>query len=108
MPFTVHLTDAAERDLEEICDYIGRNDAPGSADRVLDRIEDAFRRLAELPDRGAYPKELLPLGIREYREVFFKPYRIVYRILGKRVYVLLIADGRRDMQTLLQRRLLEL
>ena len=59
------------------------------------------------PERGAYPKELVLLGIREYREVFFKPYRIIYRILDKNVYVLLIVDGRRDLQLLLQRRLLE-
>ena len=47
------------------------------------------------------------LGIREYREIFFKPYRIIYRIMKKNVYVLLIVDGRRDMQSLLQRRLLD-
>lgn len=38
--------------------------------------------------------------------VFFKPYRLVYRVAGERVYVYLIADGRRDMQSLLARRLL--
>jgi len=63
--------------------------------------------LSEFPERGAYPKELLALGVREYREIFFKPYRIIYRVLDKNVYVLLIADGRRDMQSLLQRRLLD-
>jgi len=51
-------------------------------------------------------KILLALGIREYREIFFKPYRINYRVMDKNVYVLLIDDGRRDMQTLLQRRLM--
>jgi toxin ParE1/3/4 len=30
-----------------------------------------------------------------------------YRILAKNVYVLLIVDGRRDMQSLLQRRSLD-
>ena len=48
----------------------------------------------------------MALGVREYREIFFKPYRIIYRVINKNVYVLLIADGRRDMQTLLQRRLI--
>ena len=43
---------------------------------------------------------------REYREIFFRPYRIIYRVTENNVYVLLIADGRCDMQTLLQRRLL--
>ena len=52
-------------------------------------------------------KELLTLGIREYRQIFFKPYRIIYRVMEKNVYVLLIVDGRRDMQSLLQRRLLD-
>ena len=45
--------------------------------------------------------------MREYREIFFKPYRIIYRIQAKRVYVYLIVDGRRDMRTLLSRRLLD-
>jgi toxin ParE1/3/4 len=31
---------------------------------------------------------------------------VVYRVAGERVYVYLIADGRRDMQSLLARRLL--
>ncbi len=107
MPYEVFLIDDAVRDLEQLYDYIAQNDSPKKADYVLDRIEEAFSGLRELPSRGAYPKELLDLGIKEYREIFFKPYRIIYRIMGQKVYVLLVADGRRDMQTLLERRLLE-
>ena len=107
MPFMVLLTNDAARDLEALYDYIARHDAPQKADYVLEQIEKAFDRLSEFPERGAYPKELAALGIREYREIFFKPYRIIYRIMDKDVYVLLIVDGRRDMQTLLQRRLLD-
>jgi toxin ParE1/3/4 len=50
---------------------------------------------------------LIALGLREFRHVFFKPYRIICRVMENNVYVLLIADGRRDMQKLLQRRLLQ-
>jgi toxin ParE1/3/4 len=107
MPFAVLLTDDAAHDLEELYDHIARHDAPEKADHVLEQIEKAFNRLAESPERGVWPKELLALGIREYREIFFKPYRILYRVIGNDAYVLLIADGRRDMQSLLQRRLLE-
>ncbi len=107
MPFLVQLTDDAVRDLEEICDYIEQHDAPGKADHVLEQIERAFGSLAKHPRRGNYPKELLDIGIREYREIFFKPYRIIYRVMEQNVYVLVITDGRRDMQTLLQRRLLQ-
>jgi len=45
------------------------------------------------------------LGSREYRQALFKPYRMIYRMVERRVYVYLIADGRRDLQTLLTRRL---
>ena len=107
MPFAVLLTNDAARDLEALYDYIALHDAPQKADYVLEQIEKAFSRLSEFPERGAYPKELAALGVREYREIFFKPYRIIYRIIDKDVYVLLIVDGRRDMQTLLQRRLLD-
>lgn len=107
MPLSVMLTDDAARDLEEIYDYIALHDAPGKADHVLEQIEAALNSLSDLPQRGAHPQELLALGIREYRETFFKPYRIIYRIMENTVYVLVIADGRRDMQMLLQRRLLQ-
>ncbi len=107
MPFAVMLTNDAARDLEELYYYIARGDAPEKADYVLEEIEKAFSRLSESPERGTYPKELSSMGIREYREIFFKPSRIIYRVVDGNVYVMLIVDGRRDMQTLLQRRLLE-
>jgi toxin ParE1/3/4 len=63
-------------------------------------------QLSTFPDRGSFPRELLNIGIKEYRQVFFKPYRLIYRIVGKQVVVYLIADSRRDLQSLLARRLL--
>jgi len=107
MSFQVFLTDDAARDLEDLYDYIELRDVPGKADHVLEQIEKGFSSLSENPQRGAYPNELLAIGIREYREIFFKPYRIIYRVMAESVYVFVIADGRRDMQALLQRRLLQ-
>jgi len=107
MTFQVYLTRDAERDLEELYDYIATHDSPENADQVLDQIEQTFQQLAEFPQRGNYPRELLALGIRDFREVFFKPYRIIFRILDDAVFVMLIVDGRRDMQSLLQRRLFQ-
>ena len=107
MSFEVLLTDHAARDLEDLYGFVARHDAPGKAVHVLERIDKALASLSESPERGAYPRELLALGIRECREIFFKPHRIIYRVSGEAVHVLLIVDGRRDMRALLQRRLLE-
>ncbi|MDE0480340.1 MAG: type II toxin-antitoxin system RelE/ParE family toxin [Gammaproteobacteria bacterium] len=106
MPHPVKLTDAAAGDVGDIWEYIGKHDSQGAADHVLTRFEEAFSSLSEQPSRGTFPKELLELGLREYREIFFKPYRIIFRLQDDIVYVLAIADGRRDMRALLERRLL--
>jgi len=107
MAYQILLTDDASRDLEDLYDYIDSHDAPGKAGYVLDQIENVFTSPSENPERGTYPKELLAIGLRDYREIYLKPYRVIYRVMAKRVYVMVITDGRRDMQALLQRRLLQ-
>ena len=106
MPFEVLLSEEAERDIEDIYRYIAEQDGVGKAVRVLANLERACMRLAAFPRRGNIPKELRPVGIAEYREVHYKPYRMIYRISARTVVVYCVLDGRRDMQTLLQRRLL--
>ena len=106
MPYRVLLTRDAVNDLEELDTWIAAHDSPERADYVIDGISEAFQKLTKLPERGTYPKELSALGIHEFRELFFKPYRIIYRVEHRTIYIYLIADGRRDMQTLLSRRLL--
>jgi toxin ParE1/3/4 len=106
MNFKVLLTRGAERDLESIYDYIAEHDSQKNADYVLDKLLEAVATLTTYPERGTHPKELIALGIREYRQVHFKPYRLIYRVTGKQVFIYIIADGRRDMQALLSRRML--
>ncbi len=106
MRYEVLLTAGAEGDLEKLYAHIADHDSPNSADHVLDKLMEVAESLSSYPERGSYPRELLALGIREYRQSFFKPYRIIYRVIGKQAIVYVIADGRRDMQALLGRRLL--
>ena len=106
MRYEVLITQGAERDLEEIYDHIAEFDSPEKAEYVSSRLLEVAERLATFPDRGPHPKELQALGIREYRQTYFKPYRLIYRVIGKQVFIYLIADGRREMQSLLAGRLL--
>ncbi|TAK90278.1 MAG: type II toxin-antitoxin system RelE/ParE family toxin [Burkholderiaceae bacterium] len=104
--FKVLLTAGAEQDLEAIHDYIAQFDCVANANYVLDALMEVVEKLSRFPERGSYPKELAALGIKEYRQTSFKPYRVIYRIIGNQVVIMLIADGRRDMQSVLARRLL--
>jgi toxin ParE1/3/4 len=104
--FEVLLTEGAEQDLEAIHDYISEFDCLANANYVLDELMQVVENLSKFPERGSYPKELVALGIKEYRQSLFKPYRVIYRITGSQAIIYLIADGRRDMQSVLARRLL--
>lgn len=106
MAFQVVITEDAENDLEDIVSYIAKHDSPSRARHVVNRILEIAESLASAPTRGSQPKELRSLGDQEYRQVFFKPYRLIYRLVEQEVVIYLIADGRRDMQSLLARRLL--
>ena len=106
MPLPINFTLGAERDLFSIYDYIAENDSPQKADQLLEHLQKLINNLSENPERGTFPKELLQLGIREYRQLYFKPYRIIYRAMQSQILIYLIIDGRRDMQSLLERRLL--
>jgi len=106
MLYAVSLTKDAERDLEEMYVYIAEHESRASADQVLDRLVKAIEALKTTPDRGSYVNELRSLGISEYRQIFLKPYRLIYRVHSKQVIIYVITDGRRDMGSLLARRLL--
>lgn len=106
MGFSVDLTFGASRDLEEICDHLANLRGADDAARLLDEFLDRIATLESFPHRGAIPPELETLGIHDFRQLHLGRFRMVYRVAGERVFVMLIADGRRDMQSLLQQRLL--
>jgi toxin ParE1/3/4 len=50
-----------------------------------------------MANRGHTPPELERIGIYEYREIHYKPYRIIYQIIESDVYVHCVLDGRREL-----------
>lgn len=85
---------------------MAENSSADDADSLLDALIEKIDTLETFPLHGAIPKELETLGMGEFRQVLLSPYRLIYRVIGKKVFVSVIADGRRDMQALLERRLL--
>jgi toxin ParE1/3/4 len=106
MPFAVELTASAVRDLEEICDGLAMRRGADDAAALLDTFIATIETLEIYPNRGAIPRELGGVGITDFRQLNMDQFRVIYRVLGQTVYIMLIADGRRDMQSLLQQRLL--
>lgn len=101
----VRLTEGAERDLAGIYRYIASADGDEPADAMLELILQTADPLSTMPERGSIPEELRSIGVPEYRQLLAGRYRVVCRVLDDTVYIVLIADSRRDMQSLLFDRL---
>jgi len=88
----------------EIYTYVAVNDSVERAEKLYTAIREACYKLKTLPYRGHYPPELYDIGVTEFREVHYKPYRIFYSIEKRNIYAHAILDGRRDIQTILNER----
>jgi toxin ParE1/3/4 len=92
------LSARAQSDLEEIWAYIAQ-DNPGSADRFVDRILQACRKLAHAPRIGR-PRDELASGLRSLP---FEKYVMFYRIATSGVEIARILSGYRDIEVLFDR-----
>lgn len=102
----VNLGIDAEDDLLEIYKYIFLNDSKLNADNLVEKLRSKCFVLQDYPERGHIPPEFQMINISEYLEIHYKPYRIIYRLINKEVTIHCALDGRRDMQKILQERLL--
>ena len=103
---SVYFLTGAKQDLLRLHRYVALNDSPEKADEFIDHLQKACSKLRTMPEKGRVPPELERIGIREFGELIHKPYRIIYSMAKSAVFVYCILDGRRDLQDLLEERLL--
>ncbi len=106
MKFKVNFISDAENDLLEIYKYVYLNDSEERAGKLFDKLYQKCLALQEIPERGHILPELRLLEVEGFLEIHYKPYRIIYQIVNDEVFVHCILDGRRDIQKLLQERLI--
>jgi plasmid stabilization system protein ParE len=94
------LSAGAELDLNEIWEYIALDNIR-AADRWIGKLFDAFDALARNPRMGhkredltAYPILFWPVGA----------YLILYRVQTKRIEIVAVTQGARDIPSFLHRR----
>ncbi len=104
--YKVRYLASARQDLYDLLVFLAEKESPHRALGVLQEIRKLCGNLETVPQRGYVPPELEELGSRKFLEIHFKPYRIIYQVSGQIVYIHIVCDGRRDMQSLLKRRLL--
>lgn len=104
--YSIVITESAEKDIIGIYQFIAEHDSPDAVDHVFEKLEAACYGLDVEPNRGRQVQELVNIGIAAFRQIYFKPYRVIYQVQGNKVYIMAVVDGRRDLQTLLTEKLL--
>lgn len=87
------LARTAARDVQEIKDYIARDNVDAAA-RVLDRLEQAFLEIAETPGLGHRREDLTTEPFRFWSAF---DYLIVYDPSTNPIAVVRVLHGRRDV-----------
>ena len=105
--YQVIWSNIAENDFKNIIEYIA-DDSPSNALKIFKNIKQKVSSLKTFPERGRIVPELQNQGILQYREVIISPWRILYRISGKSVFILAVLDSRRNIEDVLLKRLTSL
>jgi toxin ParE1/3/4 len=106
MKQTVVILPDAKEDLVDIYVYVAEHGSIIRADALLNGLEEKFASLSNNPQRGHTVSELKRVHVESFREIHYKPYRIVFQISEEKVYVHAVLDGRRELQEFLERRIL--
>ena len=105
--FEVFWSQSAVSDLDDILDYLAEEAVIDRALDLYEKVRQKVASLSRLPRRCRYVPELKEVGLTEFRESILPPYRILFRLVGKRVILMGVLDSRRDLEEILIQRALE-
>jgi len=103
--YKIIWTSVAENDLKNIIEY-NSVDSPQNAIKILEKIKKKVSNLYTLSERGRIVPELQGQGILQYRELVIPPWRLIYRIDERKIYVLSVIDSRQNVEDILLNRLI--
>jgi toxin ParE1/3/4 len=103
----IYYSKGAEDDLFDIYVYSDRVYSTENAENTLKSIRRKIEKLKAFSAMGNYPPELERINLYNFREIHSIPYRIIYEVIEKAVYIHCIIDGRRDVVSILQERVIK-
>ncbi len=105
--YRIEWAPSAIDDLDEILEFIAVREGSDVARHIHAKIIARVDSLTTHPTRGRIVPELKEFGIKDYRELIVRPYRVFFRVMGRVVGIVGVLDGRRDLEELLVNRVLE-
>lgn len=103
----VVILQLAQADLQELRRYVQGRFGSKVWQESFDRIKQAIRCIGSHRDADALPDELAAMSMIQYQQVMAGTNRIIYEVRGDTAYVHIICDARRDLRSLLMRRIVQ-
>ena len=103
--YNIKWTAPARDDLNELIDYISVANLDYAV-KILDAIEENVKKLNMFPNRYRIVPELETCGYLIYREIIVEYWRVIFRIENNFVYIMLVIDGRRNLEDILLKKIL--
>ncbi len=97
----------ASDDLIDIISFIADRSGNKMAREVYSRIKERVESVIEFPATGRVVPELTTIGITDIHELIEPPWRVFYRIYQNEVRILSVIDGRRNIEELLYRKVID-
>lgn len=106
MSLSVVFLRSANLDLRELKSYIVRNFGKDTWKATYGKIQQAVGAIQAFPLGGVIPEELEKLNLTQYRQVLSGMNRIIYEVRQQTIYIHVVCDARKNMKSLLMKRLL--
>lgn len=106
MSFSVVFLKSAEQDIKELREYVVKRFGNKTWQATLDKLRESVRTIQTQPHAGTLPEELRALNPGQYRQIISGMNRMIYEIRQQTIYIHIVCDNRRDLQGLLNRRML--
>jgi toxin ParE1/3/4 len=100
------LLQSAESDLKDLRSYVIKNFGKDSWLTSFGKIKESIALIQSFPEGGRIPDELANLHLAQYRQVISGMNRIIYEVRSEVAYIHVICDVRKDLRSLLMKRIL--
>jgi len=104
--YKILWTQSARDDLMDIAKYIARDNID-IALKKMTLIEEKVNSLRYFPMEGKNVPELEEYNEEEYKQIIVYPWRVIYSLKNDIVHILIVIDGRRDLQDILYKKLMK-
>jgi len=103
--YNIKWASPALDDLDEIIEYISKTNLTYSI-KVMDKIYEQVNKLDINPERCRIVPEFEKYGYLIYRQLIVDYWKVIFKIEGNIVFIMIVIDGRRNLEDIILKKML--